>query len=390
MQELYVLMHKDVVVAEVWVNEGYLQRCDVVQRNERHMPCKPEHLREWLLERTIPETRDRISETGYNKILFQSMLDNYGVSLTDCYWLRPEYDSMRWLDLSPYANDFKVNMNLDDLGDGADEKHYSPNFTLKGDLKKKWVINNGKRVLLKGNYEGEPNQSVNEVFITGLNKSQPQHPEFVEYGFAQMQSSGKLILGCVSDNYTTESLEFVSAWDLIQSRKQKNSDNAYTHYCSFFEDTGIDIRAFLDYQIMLDYVTTNVDRHYNNFGILRNPDTMEMVSVAPIYDCGNSMGYYLRAIPRSLSDMLRTESMPFYKQEVRQLSLVQNRNALDLDALPSPEEMLEFYSEYIKDEENLKRIQQLYRMKIEMLRKFQDGKDVWKLRVGSEPTSFFK
>lgn len=34
----------------------------------------------------------------------------------------------------------------------------------------------------------------------------------------------------------------------------------------------------------------NKDRHFNNFGVLRNTETLEWLGMAPIYDSGSSYG----------------------------------------------------------------------------------------------------
>ena len=57
---------------------------------------------------------------------------------------------------------------------------------------------------------------------------------------------------------------------------------------------------FMDYQIMTDYLLTNTDRHMNNIAIVRNPDTLEVLGFAPIFDSGNSMFYNMLEIERVL------------------------------------------------------------------------------------------
>lgn len=43
--------------------------------------------------------------------------------------------------------------------------------------------------------------------------------------------------------------------------------------------------------LVLDYIIANEDRHFNNFGALRNAETLEWLGMAPIYDSGSSLGY---------------------------------------------------------------------------------------------------
>lgn len=39
--------------------------------------------------------------------------------------------------------------------------------------------------------------------------------------------------------------------------------------------------------IVLDYLIVNEDRHQNNFGVVRNAETLEYLGAAPIYDSGH-------------------------------------------------------------------------------------------------------
>ena len=43
--------------------------------------------------------------------------------------------------------------------------------------------------------------------------------------------------------------------------------------------------------IALDFIITNEDRHYGNFGILRDPVTLKVKGFAPMFDCGASLGF---------------------------------------------------------------------------------------------------
>ncbi len=41
--------------------------------------------------------------------------------------------------------------------------------------------------------------------------------------------------------------------------------------------------------LTLDYIIANGDRHYNNFGFIRNAETLEWQGLAPIFDSGASL-----------------------------------------------------------------------------------------------------
>lgn len=72
-------------------------------------------------------------------------------------------------------------------------------------------------------------------------------------------------------------------------KKQKNSTSRYRHLLECCELLGIgNITPFLDRMLVLDYIIANEDRHFNNFGALRNAETLEWLGMAPIYDSGSS------------------------------------------------------------------------------------------------------
>lgn len=128
---------------------------------------------------------------------------------------------------------------------------------------------------------------------------------------------------------------------------------------------------------MSDYVMTNRDRHFNNFGLLRNPDTLQWLCFAPIYDTGNSMFYKsLKINPKSVFSI---ETCSFDKLEVNLLKHVKNRGVLNLDLLPSESEV---YTHYLSDEtmskDHIEKIVEMYELKIKLLQLFQSGVDIWK------------
>ena len=45
------------------------------------------------------------------------------------------------------------------------------------------------------------------------------------------------------------------------------------------------VRA-MDEMLVVDFLIANEDRHFNNFGLLRNPETLEWIGAAPIFDSG--------------------------------------------------------------------------------------------------------
>ena len=90
--------------------------------------------------------------------------------------------------------------------------------------------------------------------------------------------------------------------------------------------------------IVLDYIIANEDRHLNNFGALRNAQTLEWIGMAPIYDSGSSLGYdKLAAQIRSEKDVV---CKPFKKHHAEQLKLVSSFDWIDFEKLSDVKDMI--------------------------------------------------
>ena len=111
------------------------------------------------------------------------------------------------------------------------------------------------------------------------------------------------------------------------------------HFVNCAEKLGIpDVVPFLDRMIVLDYIILNEDRHLNNFGALRNADTLEWIGMAPIYDSGSSLGYD-KTIPL-MKDRDEIICKPFKKHHDEQLKLVSSFDWIDFDALSDVPEII--------------------------------------------------
>lgn len=85
---------------------------------------------------------------------------------------------------------------------------------------------------------------------------------------------------------------------------------------------------------ILDYITANTDRHYGNFGFLRNAETLEWIGNAPNFDTGNAMFYEYPTsdLRRSTSLMENVISRSFSKNQREQAEKFSDRIALlDVD-----------------------------------------------------------
>ena len=303
-------------------------------------------LNAWWTDRSIPESRSGVREAMETlKITDTKMLliRCFGLSLSDQYWIRPENSGLTWEKINFFANDFSG-----DIGDvlfGADKRpgrldFSSPDNTSDGNLKKRWKIIDGKRCLIKGGSNPYRQQPLNEVIASEIMRR--LNIPHVLYTVTWEKGAPY----SVCEDFISENTELVPAWQIIQTKKQPNSKSLYQHFVDCADALGIpNVREFLDRMIVLDYIIANEDRHLNNFGAIRNAETLEWLGMAPIYDSGSSLGYD-KSVPimRDGSDIL---CKPFKKHHEEQLKLVSSFDWIDFPALSGVAGMI---TEILSDE----------------------------------------
>lgn len=337
----------------------------------------------WLKNRGIPVTRDNISsELKLSNIpdTFTLMLLNNGLSLTDHYWLKERGSVETWADVNLYTNQFKSNYSLDlkdDIKDIRDKTNFIPSASLKGDLKKKWIIDaKGVRRLVKGNYGNTCRQSICEVLATNIHYLQNKIL-YTPYSLINISSNGQCIIGCECPNFTSITTEFIPAIDIVNTYKKPNNLSYYEFFIQICLNHGLDIRAFMEYEIMTDFIISNSDRHLNNFGILRDSRTLQWLSYAPLFDSGNSMFYKGSYIPIDKA-LLKLEVTSFLSKEVQLLRYITNRGLVNINNLPNESYVTSLLQKDIntRDEVN-ERLIKAYNKKIKYLQDFQNGADIW-------------
>lgn len=114
----------------------------------------------------------------------------------------------------------------------------------------------------------------------------------------------------------------------------------------------------------------------NNISVMRNPDTLQILGFAPIYDSGNSMFYnvsYEKLQSIHLED-IRTHS--FLEKENRLLQYVKNKSSVDLDKATMDFSIYE--QDVVERHIRIPLLRKLYEQKRMHLHAFQQGKRLWK------------
>ena len=245
----------------------------------------------WFKGRNIPIWRDdlfyllkRLDIKTADELLMKS----YALSLSDQYWIKPRKSKLKYKDVNFFENDFGYSDFLDITFSKSNIKRkinlMTPNNTTDGRLKKTWVIEGNKRMLIKGGYKDNPIAPLNEYLASMI--CDVLGIKHVKYELDVINK--KLVSKC--EDFIDEDTELITAHSILKEDLTGNYKDIYEKYIKILESNGIsDARDNLEDMILLDYLIMNVDRHLNNLGIIRDVNTLRWLRVAPIFDSGEAM-----------------------------------------------------------------------------------------------------
>lgn len=249
------------------------------------------NLSEWFKGRGIPSWRDKLDLLLHRLNIYTSdeLLDKaFGLSLSDQYWIRPYDSDIKYDDINFFDHDFdyseflEASLSINSKTITKEESLKTPNNTTEGMLKKAWVIEDKTRYLLKGGYKNEVLQPFNEVLASMIcEKLEFNHVTYTLDAYKDM-----VVSKCPC--FINKDTEFIPAYQILH--KTFDKENAYEEYIKILEKNGIEsAREKVENMFILDYLIMNEDRHLNNFGIIRDVNTLKWLDIAPIFDNGQSL-----------------------------------------------------------------------------------------------------
>lgn len=285
------------------------------------IPNKKE-LNEWWFGRSIPASRSGIRE-ALEKLEIshteQLLTKCYGLSLSDQYWMRPDNTSLEWSNINFFENSFSDDVGNILFGQPTENENIdlmSPCNTSDGWLKKKWKIVDGKRCLIKAGSNPYMQEPLNEVFATKLHERLGSK-NYVPY--TMLWENG--IPYSVCENFITTETELVNAVSINKSMKKRSQNSSYEHFVQASEKLGIPkMVEFINYVLVFDYLMANTDRHFGNFGAIRNVETLEWIGAAPVFDTGTSLWH--NKLTKVINPFDEIDSKPFYAKQLKQMELV--------------------------------------------------------------------
>ena len=255
-------------------------------------------LTEWFKGRGIPSWRDKIDLLLHrlNIETAEELLDKaFGLSLSDQYWIKPYDSNLKYDDINFFDNDFdyaeflEASLSLNSKIVKKETSLKTPNNTTDGMLKKAWIIENGTRYLLKGGYKNEILQPFNEVLASMI----CDRLGFNHVPYTLDVYKDTVVSKCPC--FITKDTELITAYQIRNDMKRHDNTDDYEEYIKKLEENGIsNAREKIENMYILDFLIMNEDRHLNNFGIIRDVNTLKWLDVAPIFDNGMALNipYY--------------------------------------------------------------------------------------------------
>jgi hypothetical protein len=291
-------------------------------------------LNDWWVGRGIPASRMGLRETldllgiDHSQKL---LMKGFGLSLSDQYWVCPKSKDLTWQDINFFDHDFSPDMGNALFGEvkGAKAVNFiSPDNTSDGWLRKKWVINEGKRILVKSGSRPYRQEPFNEVMASALCRR--MNIPHVEYTLVLNQ--GEPLSVC--DNFIDRNTELISAWRIMLTEPMKKNGSRYPHFNICCKNLKIEnMNDYINKMLTLDYIIANTDCHFNNFGVIRNAESLEWAGPAPVFDSGTSLWHDAETGADKIGAGNQNKSKPFRSAHREQIKLVTDFTWLDFNSL---------------------------------------------------------
>lgn len=265
----------------------------------------------WLERRVIPKNRafvDEILKTlGLSHNDTKGIIDVCkGLSLNDSYWVVPEEFEGKFSQYNLYENRFSEILALVAYtGAGGSRQAFttSPELTTGGMLPKAWrYVEQDGIYLYKGGTTGASN--------TG-------REPYCEYYASQIAETMRLN----AVHYDLENWKGITA---SKCALFTNIDTAYIPIgrivrtggiaacLAYYDKLGPEFSEQIRSMLVFDALIYNEDRHFGNFGILRDNHSGKIVSPAPIFDNGLSLFCYAgKEDYENLDEYAKTRSNPY-------------------------------------------------------------------------------
>ena len=245
----------------------------------------------WLERRVIPKNRTFVEEIlrtfGLALGDTKGIIDVCkGLSLNDSYWVVPEGFEGKFADYNLYENRFSEILSLVAYtGVTQNDAAFStsPELTTNGMLPKAWRYIEGDGIYLyKGGTSGFANtgrEPYSEYYASQV--AEAMSLDAVRYDL----ENWKGILASKCKLFTDIDTAFVPIGRIVRT-------GGLAAVIKYYDELGEKFADSIRDMLVFDALTYNEDRHFGNFGLLRDNHTGEITTPAPIFDNGISLFNY--------------------------------------------------------------------------------------------------
>ena len=254
----------------------------------------------WLQRRVIPKNRAYVAEIlktyGLSVNDTKGIIDVCkGLSLNDSYWVVPQGFTGTFAQYNLYENRFSEILSLvayTGIGQSDAAFTTSPELTTNGMLPKAWRFIEGEGIYLyKGGTFGAANtgnEPYSEFYASQV--AQAMGLDAVAYEL----ENWKGILASRCKLFTDINTAYIPIGRIVREGGLKAC-------LEYYRQLGPEAYEQIKSMLVFDAVVYNEDRHFGNFGVLRDNHTGKVTSAAPVFD--NGMSLFNFAMPEDFRDL---------------------------------------------------------------------------------------
>ncbi|MDR0884621.1 MAG: HipA domain-containing protein [Oscillospiraceae bacterium] len=245
-------------------------------------------IRAWLESRAID--RHRTNSRLLKRALrlespddLRTVLRVNAATITDNYWVKPLDDSRTtWADVRYTVNRFALLALTGDANSFNQPFSRTPELTNTGSFEKCWRLVDGQWWLVKA---GTAQELFSELLIYRIGQR-------LGFPMAEYQPDGDFIRSRDFTHHAAQ--DFESAVGIIG-----DASGDYVQNYQALQVYGQPLADAYLQMCYLDALVFNMDRHENNFGVLRDSDTGAVCALAPFYD--HNIALVSRGYPKSVA-----------------------------------------------------------------------------------------
>jgi len=377
----YILFHKNKKIANVEFTESGIYERVNGYYNEELMPPGTRYVNDavihqrfatWLEDRFFAQNRTnrtRVLNLADCVKVEQLINKGYGLSLNDGYWfkkavksdLKPFWEDINFFD-NP-DNGFVSNILLFNKVEQDKVNFLSPDLTTPGNTDKAWFYENGKYILYKiGDKKYDYVDVFNDLISDELCKILNITPS--NYSIVELKEG---VFFTKSECFTSKDIEYFP-FSTISTEKNTVGKNGIL---SFVKENNL--KSELDKYIVHDYILSVTDRNFTNIGFLRDANTFEVLSLAPMHGSGHCLWYDYKEHGIGVLDEAKT----FDSSHAHQVNLVDNFDFIDFEKLSLfPSQILYHYKNSLLPENVIRQIVEQVKINIENISKIANKENV--------------